>query len=88
MKKHPAVVWMDSSIRFINTGNFSHIKSQMLQTGGVLGMLRVGHSIFAATHPQLYEFFPSVTEKVKQPGELSNVIWNSRHKISLKLGPG
>ena len=59
---------LDSSIRFINTGNFSHIKGQMLQTGGVLGMLKVTHSIFSATHPQLYDYFPSVMEKVKKPG--------------------
>ena len=68
MKDHPRVVWMDSSIRFINTGNFSHIKDQILRTGGVMGMLKVGHSIFCATHPQLYEYFPTVMEKVKQPG--------------------
>ena len=69
MKDHPRLVWMDTSIRFINTGNFSHIKQQIVQTGGVLGMLKVDHSIFSATHKQLYEYLPIVMEKVKQPGK-------------------
>ena len=76
MKDHPRVVWMDSSIRFINTGNFSHIKDQMVQTGGVLGMLKVTHSIFSATHPQLYEYFPSVMEKVKKKGIVMLVFYS------------
>ena len=32
-------------------------------------MLNVAHSIFVATHSQLYEYFPIVIEKVKQPGK-------------------
>ena len=60
---------MDASIRFLTTGNFSHIKSQMLQTDGILQMIDVDHSIFAATHKQLYEYFPTDIEKVKRTRE-------------------
>ena len=69
MKDYPRVVWMDSSVRFTNTGDLRHIKGQMLRTGGVLGMLSVWHSIYSATHPQLYDYFPTVMKKVKEKGE-------------------
>ena len=60
---------MDASIRFQNTGNFSHIKSQMLQTDGILQMVNVSHTIYVATHKKLYEYFPTDIEKVKHTGE-------------------
>ena len=60
---------MDTSIRFKTTGNFSHIKRQLLQTDGILQMINVVHSIYAATHKQLYEYFPTNMEKVKSTRE-------------------
>ena len=68
MRDHLEIIWMDASIRFIYTGSLSHIKHQLVQTGGILQMVKAGHSIFAATHPQLYTFFPSDMEKIKQTG--------------------
>ena len=65
LKDHPRLVWMDASIRFKKTGNFSHIKSQILQTDGILQMVSVRHTIFEATHKQLYEYFPLIWRKSK-----------------------
>ena len=52
-------MWMDASIRFNVTGNLGHIKNQLLQTDGILQMVNVVHSIYVATHKQLYEYFPT-----------------------------
>ena len=62
-------IWIDASIRFISTANMSHIKSQLLQTGGVLQMVRSTHSMFAATHHKLYSYLPWDVNKVKQTGD-------------------
>ncbi len=65
---HPHVFWMDSSIRFKRTGSLTHIKPQYRKTHGIVGMLKVGHSILSATHPKLYEYFPSNATKLKDTG--------------------
>ena len=43
MKDHPRVVWMDSSIRFINTGNFNIVgNNEGSPLSGVGWMLQSG----------------------------------------------
>ena len=64
---------MDASIRFLYTGNISHTKSQLLQSGGMLGMVRSGHSVFVATHEKIYSFFPADIEKMKHTGKQPHV---------------
>ena len=77
LKDHARLVWMDASIRFKNTGNFSHIKSQMLQTDGILQMVNVRHTIFQATHKQLYEYFPTNMENVKRTCEYHHLAFSA-----------
>ena len=66
---------MDASIRFKDTGNFSHIKNQLLQTDGILQMVNVAHSIYVATHKQLYEYFPTDIEKTKRTREYYHLVF-------------
>ena len=75
---------MDASIRFQNTGNFSHIKSQMLQTDGILQMIKMPHSIYVATHKQLYEYFPTNMEKVKRTCEYHRLAF-SGHVLHMRF---
>ena len=60
---------MDSSIRFIYTGNLSHTKPQLEQTGGFLEMIKARHSTYVATHQQLYTYFKSDVNKLKHTGQ-------------------
>ena len=75
---------MGASIRFKNTENFSHIKSQMLQTDGILQMIKMIHSIYVATHKQLYEYFPTDIEKVKHTGEYHNLAFCA-HVLHMRI---
>ena len=68
LRDHPRLIWLDSSIRLTITGNLSHVKHQILQTGGVLQMVTVSHSIYSATHKQLYEYLPCHWERTKHTG--------------------
>ena len=65
LKDYSRVIWIDASIRFISTANMTHIKPQLLQTGGVLMMVSTQHSMYQATHPALYEYFPCDINKTK-----------------------
>ena len=73
LKDHPKVVWLDTSIRFakVSTANFSVIKPQLLQTGGVLLMRRTWHTIYAATHPKLYNFIPGDEIRIRNTGQIN-----------------
>ena len=77
MKNYSRIIWADSSIRFIYTGNFSHIQHQFLQTGGILQMLRVAHSIFVATARNLYNYFPCDMDKIKHTGTINCSVKNN-----------
>ncbi len=68
MRFHPKLVWLDSSIRFLKSDNFTHTKAQLLSSGGILHLVRSGHNIFSATHEDLYKFFPTNIEHTKQTG--------------------
>ena len=68
LKDHSRVIWIDASVRFVSTGNMTRIKPQLLQTGGVLMMVRTRHSMYQATHPALYEYFPCDINKRKHTG--------------------
>ena len=54
--KYPGVLIMDGSIR-LTTGNFSAILSKALDNQGVLMFSGTGHSIYFATHPDMYDYF-------------------------------
>ena len=62
-------MWLDASIRFIKTGHLDHTKAQLLKTDGIIQMVRVTHSIFVATHAQVYQFLPVDEKQVKHTGE-------------------
>ena len=56
--EYPGVFMMDSSIRFIS-GHLDQVITDLLETGGVLGFSLAGHSNFATTHHQMYEYLPT-----------------------------
>ena len=69
LRDYHHIFYMDSSVRLIYTGNLSHTKSQIEQTGGILQMARAHHSIFATTHQNLYRYFGSDIDKTKHTGQ-------------------
>jgi hypothetical protein len=56
---------MDASIRLI-MNDLSEVYKTVVQNGGFLQFKVTGHSIFAATHKTLYDFFPSNLDNIKQ----------------------
>lgn len=67
--QHPCVFWIDSSVRFLH-GNLASTQQVALYNGGVACFLNIGgtHSTYAATHPSMFEYLPSMTNLLQLPG--------------------
>ena len=69
LKDHPRLIWLDASQRFVSRGVFRAVRSRLVQTGGVMMMRATSHTIFAATHHQVYQYFPCDMNRIKHTGK-------------------
>ena len=55
MRAHTGVFWMDASVRFISN-NITDAMTVARRSRGITLFLNTGHSIFAATHQETYNY--------------------------------
>ncbi|KAK2156902.1 hypothetical protein LSH36_202g03025 [Paralvinella palmiformis] len=65
LKETGGVLWMDASIR-VRSSNFTSVFAQILDNDGFLFFKTTGHSNYAATHSDTYEFLPTRQNKQKR----------------------
>lgn len=73
------VLWMDSSFRLLS-GDFSNFTHKILENG-LYTFTATSHSVYAATHPQMYSFLPTDIQGLKSLSMLganSMVIYPTR----------
>ena len=65
LKEYPGVLWLDSSACILSSA-WQAPWSQLIRTHGVLMLETGGHSIYAVTHPRMFQYLPSNLAKLKQ----------------------
>lgn len=56
---------MDASFRLMSS-NISIITKKVIENGGLFTFTYSSHSVYAATHPQMYEYLPTDIQSLKQ----------------------
>ena len=59
------MIWIDSSARLL-TNNYTKLFSKAQTSGGIVQMNPSRHSVFAATHPNMYKYIPSNITALKE----------------------
>ena len=64
LRDHPAVMWMDSSIRLM-TGQIKAVYKMAENNSGLVFFGHVSHSTYAVTPPGMYEYLPTSESAMK-----------------------
>ena len=65
MRDYPYIFYLDSSVRLLKKNILNQMKTQIEETGGILQFKTPGHSIFSATHPNIYTYFKCSFKQTK-----------------------
>ena len=66
LRNHPGVFWLDSKAIINSNTTMSQLFKVVRRTNGISLMVTTGHSTYAVTHPQLYEYIPSNISTLKE----------------------
>ena len=64
LREFPALIYMDSSVRFLN-GSLTHIQNVAMQNGGIVMLTGSPDSIYSITDYGMYKYLPSDIEALK-----------------------
>ena len=79
LQDHPAILWLDASVRFLS-GNIKPILQKARESGGMVFFSRMFHSIYSVTHPSMYRFLPSNTEHLKTTNQMEAIYFIYKSK--------
>ena len=65
LKDFPGVLYLDSSVRILSS-SWESPWSQLIRTQGILTLSTTAHSIYAVTHPRMFEYLPSNITELKR----------------------
>lgn len=83
LSEFDGTMWFDSSVKFLGnlTNNVIELMSRH-NTGAVFYLPSTGHSIIAATHPGMLEYFPMIKEgAVKDMLQASAVVYTNKDEV-------
>jgi hypothetical protein len=62
LHEYKTVFWIDACVRF-TTSNLESIHKKLNGSRGIVLPIKVRHSIFAATHAEMYKYLPMTKPK-------------------------